>query len=555
MKVVRKFFVLVAFFSLAVAQDTPVFRTSTQLVQVSVIVRDKNGPVLGLTKDAFELFDKGKPQSIAFFQPPSPPGPVAPTSAPPPNLFSNRLMQAAAPRAATVLLIDFLNTQMPDQQYARKQVLKILSSLDKHQKIAVYSLSDDLKVLQDFTDDTERLVLAAQRLQSKPSHQLDGSQMQTSLGGGVDQQTDAILNDGLQQMNDFHTARRVEITLGAIERIASHMAGMSGAKSLIWITGSIPSALNLTPNALGGPGQTPPTSGGGMSQAVPPAASAPQSHLDALTLAVRAMNNTGLSIYPVDARGLVALPDSATAMTGGGSRASSMRSRGPSIRLPDVDTMRDLADRTGGKAFYGSNDISGAIRQVLDDADATYVLGFYPDSRTLDKKFHDLKVKVSRGSVDVRHRKSYYAGEQDHPSDAQQQTRLREAAVSPVDAAGVGIAAQIAPSSQPGAFVLRIAFELADLSLEHKDDKWKGAANLILAQQGNDGKILSLTSEVYSFDMKDETYRARLKEGLVVDKEIKPEPGLFQVRVLVADQSTGVIGSIHVPAPTAKRAP
>ena len=44
--------------ALLLAQEP--IRVNTRLVQVNVIVRDGHGPVTGLTKDAFKLFDKGK---------------------------------------------------------------------------------------------------------------------------------------------------------------------------------------------------------------------------------------------------------------------------------------------------------------------------------------------------------------------------------------------------------------------------------------------------------------------------------------------------------------
>src|SRR5580765_7919843 len=61
---------LYALFALAVltaAQEGPVIRTTTRLVQVSVIVRDKNGPVEGLKQEDFQVFDQGKPQKVALF--------------------------------------------------------------------------------------------------------------------------------------------------------------------------------------------------------------------------------------------------------------------------------------------------------------------------------------------------------------------------------------------------------------------------------------------------------------------------------------------------------
>ena len=45
----------------------PLIRTGTRLVEVEVVVRDKNGPVTGLTRDDFTLLDQGKAQQIAIF--------------------------------------------------------------------------------------------------------------------------------------------------------------------------------------------------------------------------------------------------------------------------------------------------------------------------------------------------------------------------------------------------------------------------------------------------------------------------------------------------------
>src|SRR5215831_16829519 len=62
---------LAVFFGILVVGTTlaqnDVIRVNTQLVEVDVIVRGKDGPVSGLTKDDFTLTDNGKPQRIDVF--------------------------------------------------------------------------------------------------------------------------------------------------------------------------------------------------------------------------------------------------------------------------------------------------------------------------------------------------------------------------------------------------------------------------------------------------------------------------------------------------------
>ncbi|HEY7475534.1 MAG TPA: hypothetical protein VH679_11015, partial [Vicinamibacterales bacterium] len=51
------------------SQQRPVFRAAVELIQVDVVVRDRNGtPIRGLTADDFVVLDRAKPQQIATFK-------------------------------------------------------------------------------------------------------------------------------------------------------------------------------------------------------------------------------------------------------------------------------------------------------------------------------------------------------------------------------------------------------------------------------------------------------------------------------------------------------
>src|SRR5579862_2759854 len=115
---VTVFFVVVVAVALAVPQLTPLaptFQSRTRLVQVDVIVRNKNGPVMMLNQDNFTLFDNGKPQKISVFAVKGTPGARQSAVPLPPGTVSNRVTRNGQEAASsTVILIDRLNTSPRD---------------------------------------------------------------------------------------------------------------------------------------------------------------------------------------------------------------------------------------------------------------------------------------------------------------------------------------------------------------------------------------------------------------------------------------------------------
>lgn len=115
----------------------PMFRASTRLVEVSVVVHDRDGrPVADLTRADFELLEDGQPQSIEIFSvqnesAPSPDSPLRPatrdtvqTGEVSPGEVSNwRDRQGTS---VTVILIDRINSRDVDQALVRKQVVAFL---------------------------------------------------------------------------------------------------------------------------------------------------------------------------------------------------------------------------------------------------------------------------------------------------------------------------------------------------------------------------------------------------------------------------------------------
>ncbi|MGA9061613.1 MAG: VWA domain-containing protein, partial [Terracidiphilus sp.] len=130
--------------------EAPVIKVQTVNVIVDVAVTDRDGnPVQGLNEQDFLLFENGEPQHIAFFEEHTGARSVqGKTPVLPPNVFTN-IPRQASPDATVVLLLDSLNTQLQDQVFVRSQILEFLKHPLQGRRIAIFTLSDKLRMIQD----------------------------------------------------------------------------------------------------------------------------------------------------------------------------------------------------------------------------------------------------------------------------------------------------------------------------------------------------------------------------------------------------------------------
>jgi hypothetical protein len=132
-------------------------REFSNLVVVDVVVSDAQGnPIHGLSKEAFALTEDSKEQTIRHFEEhtavPAPDVMITPVPKLPPGLFTNKA-PAPANGPVNVLLLDYLNTPVSAQPYARKQLQDYLDKAPPGTRIAIFGLTTQLSLLQGFTSD------------------------------------------------------------------------------------------------------------------------------------------------------------------------------------------------------------------------------------------------------------------------------------------------------------------------------------------------------------------------------------------------------------------
>ena len=516
-----------------------VIRSSTRLVQVSVIVRDKKGnPITDLKKEDFSVLDEGKPQNIAFFSSETP-VPAKPPSPLPPNVFTNRFdLKGQDPGAVTIILFDALNTSPQDQSYVRKQVISFLKTVKPQDHVALYALTSQLLILHDFTQDASSLVAGASKFTPKELAAFDASTTPdvdlVTLGSDPQwQKLQDSLNNAQGMISDQNTINRKETTVAALAAIADHVAGIPGRKSLVWVSGGIPIQIGAGLAGLPGPDRETATS-----------------FNDDLKLAAQALSRADMAVYAVDSHGVEVATGTNPGMRGKLDSPSLSSSSGFFARQDLRDSSKLLADETGGLAIFGNNGIRDAMSRVFDDGRYAYTIGFYPDHHDWNGKFRKIKIQVKTEGAQVRYRKGYFASANRSDSEDVVKTALKGAAESPLDATDIGIiiSGKTADPVSARNLDLHIGLDPKQLLLEESEDHRKGAVDLYFLQRDGSGAILASEKQHLGLNLEEKQYEYLCKVAMVLDRHVIIQPRTTEIRVVVRDAGSGAFGSVSMPA-------
>ena len=394
------------------SQALATFQSNVRVVLLDVIVADSNGnPVTGLTQNDFRIFEDDKPQNIASFKEHSG-APITTADLPPlpPNVYTNYTGVKTAD-SINVLLMDSLNTQMQDQQFVHQQTLKYLKTLPAGARVAIFTLSSRLRMVQEFTSDSSRLLAAlndpalsgprhSPLLKSQPESQADdatvgiASANQMSLSPNpinlAQEAADPInaLKALIAEKDAAMTEARVAITLSAFQQLARYLSGYPGRKNVIWVSGSFPLVL-FGDSASSNPSVT------------------PRMYMNDILRTADLCTAAQMAIYPVTAEGLmIHSVYQADASAIGEVRPSMMGQNNASqmsAELQSVSSTRQtaesLARNTGGQAFFNSNGITDILTRVTNQGMHYYTLTYSPTNTKSDNRYRHTRVESTEPKI------------------------------------------------------------------------------------------------------------------------------------------------------------
>jgi VWFA-related protein len=512
------------------APPVPTFRSTTQVTVVDVTVTDKQGRAIeGLTADDFVLTEDGDPQSIslAVFQRVTTDAnaaalPPVPAAAPGQPRRASPTVQptitASSPgdvryrdRRLIVLYFDLTAMPPPDQMRAYKAAHKFIAEQMHAQDLVAIMTFDggSVRVKQDFTADRTQLRDQLDNLiygEQRDADEMPDSTTDTGTAFGQDDAEFNILNTDRQ--------------LSALQTAATMLRVLPEQKALVYF------ASGLRLNGVDNQAQ--------------------------LRATINAAIRTNVSIYPVDARGLVAqapLGDATRQSPPGlgmltGSTATTLLNNFQRSQ----DTLYSLAKDTGGKALFDDNDLSRGIVQAAASMQSYYILGYTSTHTAKDGKFHRVKVTLKDGRVaDLAYREGYFAEKMFAKFTAADKERQLEEALmleNPITEITLAMEVNYFQLNRAEYFVpVSVKIPGSELALARRRGAARTQIDFIGEIKDDFGITVQNVRDKLDIALSDQNAAEIVHRPVQYETGFTLLPGKYVIKVLARDAETGRIGT------------
>jgi VWFA-related protein len=388
----------------AQAQDQrkPDFTSRVELVTTDVVVRDNSGQFIAdLKKDDFEVLEDGVPQKVVSFSL-THGGRSYNIAAPPPAPVAEGILLPPA-RPATdaagrifFIFVDDLHLDFRNTGRIRELFKKISEELVHEGDMFGIVSTGPSSIAIDLTYDRRRLAEAIKKISGAGLAPKDILDVPEGQQGPPEVRHRAHVafstaTDMMRQLEQVHNRRKAFIYVSNgydLDPFAK-----TRAKNEAERYGQLRSNVD---NSDG-------SSDGSVSPNDPALRNSSNQFAFAdlvsdLAEVTRAANRANTTIYTIDPRGLVGGPDL--------DEKIDMMEYLDYVRSSQ-DSLRVLADLTGGLAVVNQNDFTKALKRIDQETSDYYVVGYYSSNPDPTKKRRSIEVKVKRAGANVWNRTSY----------------------------------------------------------------------------------------------------------------------------------------------------
>ena len=434
------------------AQDVPAtttLRVQSQLVVLDVVVTDEAGHlVTNLGRDDFEVSENGVQQEIRNFDSPHKIDMIPVTA--PKDKFG-REDWGNAP--LTMIVVDEMNTPFEETAYSRQEVdryLKSQSVLLKQPTIILWLNDSGIHPITSFSRNRDALIAAI------GSHK-------------------ASLAD---KLNRGAAVEQLSASMSAIQQLALFSRGSKGDKQIIWVGRSFP-GIDAT--------------------------EMDKKQLDLMNKAISStmdlLMQSRTTIYVIDPT-VNATPPAQFINSVGGPNTIAANSS-PTDPFATGFNFMSFVEQTGGKYFYGRNDLNDEIEESISRNTNFYTLSYVPNDPIQDGKYRKIDIRMKDPNLIIQAKQGYYPGKLDQSTITAKdlQFDLHEALVSGMTYNGVGLRLERCELGPQRITTCEVAVDNNSLT-EEPGPGDSEQASIVAVLSALDKNSILIANSVYKFALK-----------------------------------------------------
>jgi VWFA-related protein len=542
--------------------EEEIVKIPVTLVQVDVVVRDKNGrPVTDLKAEDFEILEDGRPQTISNFSYISLRSEASVTSAKPSKAELRAPVAPTIPtrvrpdevRRTIVLVVD--NMSFDSLTLARKALRKFVDTqVQPGDLVAILRMGEGMSAFQQFTTDKQLLYTAVDNLRWIPSELYGVNAIPDERGNTersiaaeeteAENPSEAIT--GAEEKR-FYEQNRLHGKLASISLLVRGIEALPGRKN-VFIFSDYFRVFGMLWDGYDN-----------------------RRAQEELRIVSGQANRALVTLNTIDVQGVQPLNLTASdsldqsPIFGGGSLKpgtahpnttsyGQIAARRHAEFIKAQEGLKELAKRTGGQ-FSQSNDPAADIADALNNERGYYLLAYTLDDTSPDlaserRGFHKLEVRTKHAGLSIRSRKEYYGTPPREVAlrNNQPAQKLLAALTSPYrhEDIGLKLTSLFGNDDKEGSFVRSLLHVVTrDLTFtQEPDGRQKAVVRILVLAFDSNGIVGEPIAQTYTIHVRSENLERVTRDGVIYEMMAPiSRPGIYQVRAAVEDIGTGRVGA------------
>jgi VWFA-related protein len=412
------------------------------------------------------------------------------------------------PAGAIVVLLDAFNATFPSSQERKAAAEKLIRKIGPESSIAIYLTDPELHIIRDFVSDKGR----SQRFTQEAAPDEVKKALKTF---------DVRLETNRHIAHELHVGDIQNFQLATLESIATHVADLPGKKALIWFCEASGFSIDkLQPSS--------------------------PLFIPLLSL-LRALQTSEMSIYPINCFGHHLRPPWKPPEFGVMDMGR-LQPPAPKAKVPKRPYFEQFAEFTGGRFYYGNDQLTTAITEASEDLKNSYFLRWQPDEKNDDDHpLHFIQLTSSQASIRLRYLHSYIDG----LSGMSKEDRLNAAErafETPLQAREIIVNAQINDAQQEAQQKrIVVNFVPEHVRLRKLNGVYSGLLDVIYAFFDSSGQRVNAgeRSEV-RLSIEENKLKSFLGAEHKIENVLTIPRGAVKIRVVVRDAASGALGSAAI---------